>query len=358
MVQSLIFINIYMAVVGVLIIFLAKVLSQYGPCEIVINDDKELHATGGKSLLRILFESKYFIPSSCGGKGTCGYCKLQVAEGGGEALPTESLLLSVKEIKQGYRLACQLKVRNDLKILIPAEYLEIKEYEGEILSSDLVTSDIRKIRFAIQPAGEFSCKPGQYVQVNFASPEGGVDFRAYSIASHPDNREMIEVNVKLIPEGLGSGYLHSLNPGTNVQFSGPYGDFHLQTDSSKRIICVAGGVGLAPMKAIIAYWTTHLKDRILELYYGSRTIEDLYDHQLFEDLSKVRPDFHYYPALSEEDPDWKGERGFIHKILEKHVEDGPNSEAYLCGPPIMIEFVTEVLNQKGISEERIWYDKF
>jgi Na+-transporting NADH:ubiquinone oxidoreductase subunit F len=358
MIKSLIFINAYMAVVAISIIFLTKVLSQYDPCKIVINGDKEFTEKGGKSLLRMLFEHKYFIPSSCGGKGTCGYCKIQVIGGGGDVLPTEALILTTREIKHAFRLACQLKVRNDLEILIPAEYLEIKEYEGEIISSELVTSDIRKIRIALHPAGEFNFKPGQYVQVNFESPEGVLDFRAYSLASHPDNKETIELNVKLIPEGLGSSYLHSLNPGDKVKFSGPYGDFYLRTDSLRKIVCVAGGVGLAPIKAIISYWSAHVRGRVLELYYGSRTLKDLYDHKIFKELTKFRTNFHYYPALSEEDPNWKGERGFIHKIIEKYLEDGVNSEAYLCGPPIMIETVTEVLKQKGISEERIWYDKF
>jgi Na+-transporting NADH:ubiquinone oxidoreductase subunit F len=178
------------------------------------------------------------------------------------------------------------------------------------------------------------------------------------MASHPDSKEMIELNVKLIPEGLGSTYLHSLKPGDKVNFSGPYGDFYLRTDSSRKIVCVAGGVGLAPMKAIVSYWSAHVRDRVLELYYGSRTLKDLYDHKVFQELKNLRSDFHYYPALSEEDPNWKGERGFIHKILEKYLEDGPNTEAYLCGPPIMTETVIEVLKQKGVSEERIWYDKF
>ncbi|MGA1868407.1 MAG: NADH:ubiquinone reductase (Na(+)-transporting) subunit F [bacterium] len=358
MIKALIFINIYMVIVGIFIIFLAKLLSHYGVCTIIINDDKEFSDTGGKSLLRMLFEHKYFIPSSCGGKGTCGYCKLRVPEGGGEVLPTETLLLTSKEVKHKFRLACQLKVRNNLKVLIPPEYLEIKEYEGQILSSSLVTSDIKKICIGLLPKDEFHAKPGQYVQVNFVTPEGNLDFRAYSVASHPDNKEMIELNVKLIPEGYGSSYLHSLKPGDKVHFSGPYGDFYLKTDSARKIVCVAGGVGLAPIKAIIAYWCSHVNSRVLELYYGSRTIKDLYDHKMFEELAQVRPNFHYYPALSEEDPNWKGGRGFIHKIIEKYLMGGADAEAYLCGPPIMIDAVTEVLKEKGVPEERIWYDKF
>lgn len=354
---AVVFINIYVIIISLLILFLDKVISSYGPCRIIINDDKEFVGQGGKSLLRLLFENKYFIPSSCGGKGTCGYCKLKVLGGGGEALPTEALILSSEELKEGFRLTCQLKVKNDLRILIPPEYLEIKEYDGEVISSELVGSDIKKIRIKIQPPDEIYFKPGQYVQIKFEAPDG-IDYRAYSIASSPNDKQTIELNVKLIPEGLGSSYMHSLQAGDNVQFSGPYGDFFLKTDSSRKIICVAGGVGLAPIKAITSYWSSELTDREIELYYGSRTLKDLYDHEVFEELASIRSEFHYYPALSEEDPEWDGERGFIHTILEKHLEGGKNAEAYLCGPPIMIDAVTEALKQKGVPKERILYDKF
>lgn len=354
---AIVFINIYVIVISALIIFLNKVISKYEPCKIVINDDKEFVAQGGKSLLRLLFENKYFIPSACGGKGTCGYCKLKVLEGGGDALPTEGLILSSTEIRQGFRLACQLKVRNNLRVLIPPEYLEIKEYNGEVLSSELVTRDIKKIRIKILPPDEISFKPGQYVQIKFPTPEG-IDYRAYSIASSPEDRHAIELNVKLIPEGLGSSYMHSLQPGDPVQFSGPYGEFYLQTESSRKIICVAGGVGLAPIKSIVLYWDAAMKNREIELYYGSRTLKDLYDHDIFRELAERHAGFHYYPALSDEDPEWKGDRGFIHTVMAKHLEQGGKAEAYLCGPPIMIDAVTETLQQKGVPQERILYDKF
>lgn len=354
---AIVFINVYVMAITALIIFLDKVISQYGPCRIVLNDDKEFVAQGGKSLLRLLFENKYFIPSACGGKGTCGYCKLKVLEGGGEALPTESLILSSAEIRQGFRLACQLKVRQDLRVQIPPEYLEIKEYDGEVVSSEAVTRDIKKIRIAILPPEEISFKPGQYVQIKFETP-GGLDYRAYSIASHPADRQAIEVNVKLIPEGTGSSYMHGLQPGDRVQFSGPYGDFFLRADSHRKIVCVAGGVGLAPLKAITLFWSTSGRDREIELYYGSRTIKDLYDHEVFTELAANHAKFHYYPALSDQDPEWDGDRGFIHTVIDKHLQDGERAEAYLCGPPIMIDAVTDVLKHKGIPEERILYDKF
>ncbi|HJO95575.1 MAG TPA: FAD-binding oxidoreductase [Victivallales bacterium] len=355
--KAVIFINLYVFAIGILIIFMDKVISNYGKCKIKINDDKEFEEEGGKTLLKGLFENKYFIPSACGGKGTCGYCKLKVEEGGGPALPTEALILNSRELKENYRLSCQVKLREDIKVTIPAEYLKIKEYNATIENTELVTSDIKKVKIGLPENEEISFKAGQYVQVMFDTPEG-LDYRAYSIASNPEIKNTIELNVKLIPEGLGSSFVHAKKANDNIQFSGPYGEFFLRTDSHRKIICVAGGVGLAPMKSIVDYWNQHPQSRKCELYYGSRTVKDLYDHKLFEKIANENSDFSYYPALSDKDPDWNGEEGFIHKIIEKHLEDGANSEAYLCGPEIMINAVTEVLVSKGILEERISYDKF
>ena len=356
-INALIFINAFTLCIGILIIFLDRVISQYGECTIRINDDKEFQAQGGKNLLRTLFENGYFIPSACGAKGTCGYCRVKVDEGGGDALPTEELILSSREIREGYRLACQLKVRNDLNIHIPPEYLEIKEYEAEIDFAELVTTDIRKLGLRVLTEDEISFKPGQYVQIKL-EVDGETEYRAYSIASHPHDQKSIELNVKLIPEGLGSGYLHRVGEHDQVQFSGPYGDFYLQTDTSRPIICVAGGVGLAPIKSIILFWDSMQTDRPISFFYGARTLKDLYDHEVFIEIAARKNNFHYFPALSEKDPGWDGERGFVHLVMEHYLKDESNAEAYLCGPPIMIDAVTEVLKDKGVPEERILYDKF
>lgn len=357
-VTALIFINLFVLTIGALIIFFDRVISNYGVCKIIINEDKEFEAQGGKSLLRLLFENKYFIPSACGGKGTCGYCKVKVVEGGGKALPTESLILSYREIKQGFRLACQVKVRNDLKIEIPPEYLEIKEYEGVIESAIDATPDIKKIEIKILPPDEISFKPGQYVQVKYRHPNREIDYRAYSIASTPDIKNKIELNIKKIPEGLVSTYMHTLKEGDKIEFSGPYGEFYLRTDSSRKIICVAGGVGLAPIKSIVLFWKAHQNSRILELYYGCRTRADLYDHEIFTGILKEESNFKYYPALMEPDNEWRSHTGYIHEVMKKHLTECKNSEAYICGPPPMIEAVIKTLIECGMAEERIFFDKF
>ncbi len=349
--------NGFALVIGLLIIFMDRVLSNYGLCRITINEDKEFHIQGGKSLLRSLLENKYFIPSACGGKGTCGYCKVRILDGAGPPLATEALILTSSESRQGFRLACQLKVKTDMRIEIPPEYLEIQEYRGQIALSEPVTSDIRRLRIKLLEPTTLDYKPGQYVQVRI-DHDGGTDFRAYSMASHPDDAGEVELNVKRIPDGLGSGYLHSLAVGEELDLSGPYGDFFLRTDSHRRIVCVAGGVGLAPLKSIVMYWRDHQRHRRLDLYYGARTTADLYDHDEFAALAEAHENFHYFPALSDAEPAWAGETGFIHSVMERFLGEGEQSEAYLCGPPIMIEAVTDVLKSAGVPAERIWYDKF
>lgn len=355
--RALLFSNTFALAIGLIIIFIDRVINNYGRCSILINEDKEIHVNGGSTLLRALFESKYFIPSACGGKGTCGYCKLQITEGGGPPLPTEKLILTAKEQKLGFRLGCQLRVKNDLKIVIPEEYLNIKEYKGEVILSELVTSDIKRIRIKLPEGEELKYKPGQYVQIRFPV-DNETDYRAYSMASNPARTKEIEINVKLIPNGLGSTYAHSKKKGDQLDFSGPYGDFYLRPESHRKIICVAGGVGLAPLKSIVQYWDQFNLDRTIYLFYGARTIEDLYDHDYFTELSKRKDLFLYHPALSDGDDNWHGKRGFIHTVMEEVLSDDIEGEGYLCGPPIMIDAVTEVLKAKGIPEERIWYDKF
>lgn len=355
-ISSLLFMNIFAITVSLLILLADKLMSNYGTCKITMNNDKEFDAEGGKSLLRILFENKYFIPSACGGKGTCGYCKLKVTEGGGPPLPTEKLLLSPQEVLSGVRLACQIKVKNDLKIEIPNEYLEIQEYTGEISVSESVTSDINRIRIKLKDPDKIIYKPGQYVQIRIDS-DSGTDFRAYSMASNPNQTDEIELNVKRIPDGLGSTFIHSLKVGDPIEFSGPYGDFFLQK-THRKIVCVAGGVGLAPLKSIVQYWKVNDRNRKIELYYGARTIKDLYDHDFFNELANGNENFIYHPALSIPDEEWKGETGFIHQVLQSNMTEGEISEAYLCGPPIMIDAVMDVLKEGHFSKDRIWFDKF
>lgn len=355
-ITALVFINIYSLIICIIIIFLHRVISNYGKIKININKEKEIEAEGGKALLKELIHQKILIPSACGGKGTCGFCKLRVTKGGGTVLPLEKSKLSRSEIKDNYRLSCQVKIREDMEIFIPDEYFNIKEYEAEIKSTELVTSDIKKLEINLLKPETINFKPGQYVQVHFGIGRDR-EVRAYSISSSPDITDEIELNIKKIPEGLGSTYLHNLKVGDQLTISGPYGDFYLK-NSDARIICISGGVGLAPLKSIAAYWERHCKHRIIDFYYGARTLKDLYDHKIFMDYAEKYENFNYYPALSMTDEEWKGYQGFIHNYIHETLHDDGDKEGYLCGPPIMIDSAIKVLLDKGVHIEKIWYDKF
>ena len=356
MITVFIFINSVAVIICLIIIFMDKVVSNYKDSNINVNNEKDFVVEGGKSLLRSLTEKKLFLPSGCGGKGTCGFCKANVVEGGGKVLPTEKMFLSRSEIRQGVRLACQVKVREDLKIIVPQEYFNVKQYDAVVSYSEQVTPDIKKIKLILPDKEEMTFKPGQYLQIN-VDTGSEIESRAYSLASSPDSGNEVEINIKLIPEGIGSTYMHERKVNDVVSISGPYGDFFLQ-DTKARIICVGGGVGLAPMNSIVAYWQAHCSDRILELYYGARTMKDLYNHDMFVEIASKFENFKYHPALSDPEPEWKGAKGFIHQIMDKEMEDKDTKEAYLCGPLIMIEAVMKVLKSKGVDENKTWYDKF
>lgn len=354
LITPLLFTAVFILIIAAVILIMDRLILKYKDYSLTINDDKEYSVHGGKALLKELSRNKIFIPSACGGKGTCGYCKVKAHEGGGETLPLEKLLLTRHEVKNSHRLACQVKVRDNLKIEIPEEYLNIKEYRVKVRETTHVTSDIRKIVFTLPPGETIDFKPGQYIQVNITGTD---EQRAYSMASSPSIKESVEINVKLIPEGVGSGFLHNLKEGDELTISGPYGDFYLQ-NTNRDILCVAGGVGLAPLKSIIAYWEEYCPHRNIELYYGARTTKDLYDHEIFKALDEKYPNFSYFPALSMADEEWKGETGFIHNIMNEKMKKVGDRESYLCGPPIMIDAVISVLNNKGLKEEDIRFDKF
>lgn len=342
----------------IIIIFLKRVVASYGESTITINNDKSMKVQGGEYLSKLLFENKIYIPSACGGKGTCGFCKVKVTGGNTEPLPIEEILLHHKDISAGFRLSCQVKVRQDMGLEIDEELLAIKEYLGVVDSSETLTRDIKRINIKIEePKEGIVFKSGQYILIEVGSAET----RAYSIASSTRFTDKLAIEVKLIPNGLGSSYLHSLAEGDKITFFGPYGQFYLR-DTHHKIICVAGGVGLAPMKSIIDDALMKYPNRDVELYYGSQGMADLYDHKLFVTMAANYDRFAYYPALEKvEENDRKMypvDEGFVHKSIEKHLTGGENSEAYLCGPPAMIDAVVKVLVEKGVPEIRILYDKF
>lgn len=336
-----------------------RLLINYGICKLDINaGEKPLEVDGGQSLLASLYSNEIFIPSACGGQGTCGHCKVTVLSGGGPVLPTETPYLTRKEVRSSIRLACQVKIREDIYIRIPEDLLNVRMFTSKVESSIDLTYDMKEIRLLLEEPAEISHRPGQYVQVQAPSPDGPV-FRAYSISSPVYEPNIVQLVVRLVPGGIGSTYLHNVQPGDTVYFTGPYGEFWLNEDPSVEIVCVGGGCGMAPMRNIILSLYDKWPERVCWLFFGCRTTRDIFYLQEWEEFSKKYPNFHVVYALSdelEEGEKWDGETGFIHLSADKHLESGVSRQAFLCGPPLMIEAVTKVLQEKGTDD--IFYDEF
>ena len=350
-----------MVAVTALLLLAERYLLNYGACKVDINNgERILEVEGGNTLLHGLLENEIFIPSACGGHGTCGFCKAKVTQGGGDVLPTEVTFLSRLEQRSGIRLSCQVKIRNDMKIQIPEELFNVKMFNGRVISTRYVTHDIKEIRFSCDEPNEINQRPGQYVQIQIPTDEGPV-YRAYSISSPASAKNYVELNVRLIPNGVGSTYIHNMKEGDPVNFTGPYGEFHLNEDPDTEIICVGGGAGMAPMKDIIYSIYEKWPDRSVWLFFGCRGIRDVFYLDEYRELAKKHPNFKIKYALSDpikEGETWDGETGFIHLSVDKHIQGDTPRQAFLCGPPPMIDAVMKILNDKGLPEKEVFYDKF
>jgi Na+-transporting NADH:ubiquinone oxidoreductase subunit F len=344
-------------ILGILLVLADHFFSNYGKCKITINNEMEFIVDGGNSLLSGLFDNKIFIPSACGGKATCGFCKMIVAEGGGQVLPTELPFLTRADISKNVRLACQVKVKSDIKVIIPNEYLAINEFIAEIIDIEKLNYDTKEITLRLIEPKTASFRPGQYIQ--FRVPNTS-EYRAYSIASVPSEKDTIRLIVRLVLGGVCSTYIHqSLNIGDKISFTGPFGEFYLHEDSTNDIICIAGGCGMAPFRSIIYHLLEIGSTRNITFYFGARSKRDLYYIDEFYKLSEMHPNFKFIMALSEPEEDkWVGEVGFIHQIVDKYTDNGENKEAYLCGPPPMIDATIDILLSKGFKKENIYFDKF
>ena len=338
-----------------------RFLVNYGVAQMDVNSgERVLEVEGGQTLLSALYEQEIFIPSACGGRSSCGHCKVTVVSGGGPVLPTEQLYVTRKEIRLGVRLACQVKVREDIQLRIPEQLLNVKLFTARVESSRVVTPDTKEVRLSLVEPAEISHHPGHYVQVQAPSPDGPVS-RAYSISSPVYETGLVELIVRLVPGGIGSTYIHNLQVGDPVTFTGPFGEFVLSEDPSTEIVCVAGGCGMAPVKNIIYSIYRQWPDRLCWLFFGCRTTNDVFYLDEFRALAAEHPSLKIVYALS--DPldsgeAWDGETGFVHLAVDKHLEPGVKRQAFMCGPPPMIEAVTGVLGEKGLRPDDIFYDKF
>lgn len=401
LVSILIFTGLILAFVG-LILFAASKLVSSGDCKININDDPEQSCTvkGGSTLLSALATKSVYLPSACGGAGTCAMCKCQVLEGGGDILPTETSLINRKEQKEHWRLACQVKVKQDMKIHVPEEIFGIKKFECAVKSNVNVATFIKELILDIK--GEtLKFEAGQYIQIdippyknsykefaiedeyredwdryNLWQYNGYNDeeiFRAYSMGNHPaeGNRVMLNVRIATPPPnkpdvqpGIASSYIFNLKPGDNVTVSGPYGDF-MPRDTDREKIYVGGGAGMAPMRSHLFHLFHTVKTpRNVSYWYGARSTREMFYDEDFKQIEDAFPNFKYHVALSAplESDNWKGPVGFIHKVLldqylAKHPEP-EECEYYLCGPPMMIDAVTNMLHSIGVGDEMISFDSF
>jgi len=350
-----------LAALAALLVVAERRLVHYGTCTISINaGERVLEVEGGQTLLQTLYDGEIFIPSACGGKGTCGYCKLRVVSGGGPVLPTELPYLARQEMRRGVRLACQLKVREDMELEIPEDLLNVQLYSAVVEHVRDLTHDTKEIRLRLVEPDAIEHRPGQYVQIQAPSPEGPV-WRAYSISSPVQEPHAVELVVRLVPGGIASTYLHRLEAGDAVTFTGPFGEFRLSDDPETEIVCVAGGCGMAPVKNIVETLHDRWPDRACWLFFGCRTTADSFYLDRFETLAREHPNLRVVYALSEpgpEDADWRGETGFIHLSVDKMLAPGVRRQAFLCGPPVMIEAVKRVLADKGVAEEAVFFDDF
>ncbi|MDQ7784944.1 MAG: 2Fe-2S iron-sulfur cluster binding domain-containing protein [Desulfomonilaceae bacterium] len=347
---------------AVLILIAERYLMDYGEVDLQVND-KTFKVKGGNTLLNTLKEQKVFIPSACGGRATCAYCKVKALSGFPEILPTETPLLTKEEIKDNVRLSCQIKVKTASAIQIPEELFNIREYTATCESIVDLTYDIRLFRFQLIEPPHIEYKAGQYIQ--FQSPEyGDVSesvYRAYSMCGDCKDKDQIELMVRRVPEGIATTYMFDhLRVGEQVVFTGPFGDFYLR-DTDRRMICVAGGSGMAPIRSIMLDMTSEqIEKRKPIFFFGARAKRDLFMVDEWREMEERNKGLTFVPALSspEPDDDWDGETGRVTEVIPRYVEDLSDCEGYLCGSPGLLNACVDLLISLGIPEERIYYDKF
>lgn len=411
---------VFLSVILLLVIILLvakKYLSPSGNVNIIINEDKTLSVPQGASIMSTLTQNGIYLPSACGGKGSCGQCKLQVIEGGGEILDSERPHFSRKEIKNNWRLGCQCKVKGDLKIKIPETVLGVKEWECTVISNKNVSSFIKEFKVQLPPGEHMDFIPGSYAQISipafdvidydkdFDKNDIGEEYigawkkfnilslkahnpeptvRAYSMANYPEEGDIIMLTVRIastpfkprpqvgfqnVPTGIASSYIFSLKPGDKVRMSGPYGDFHPILDSKKEMIWVGGGAGMAPLRSQIMYMlkTLHTRDREMHYFYGARSLNEAFFLDDFHELEKEYPNFHFHLALDRPDPvaDEAGVKytaGFVHQVMYdtylKDHEAPEDIEYYMCGPGPMSAAVQKMLDSIGVDPESIMFDNF
>ena len=400
----------------IMLLIAKKYLVHSGKVSITINNDTVIEVPSGKPLLSTLANENIFLPSACGGKGSCAQCKVQIPEGGGDILPTEQVHFSRREQKEHWRLGCQVKVKDNIKITVPASVLSIKEWECEVISNKNVATFIKEFIVALPPGEHMDFIPGSYAQIKIPPYEMDYDkdidksligdeylptwekfglfslkcknteetVRAYSMANYPAEGDRIMLTVRIAtppfkpkPEvgfmnvmpGIASSYIFTLKPGDKVIMSGPYGDFHPIFDSKAEMMWIGGGAGMAPLRAQIMHMTKtlHTTDREMHYFYGARALNEVFYLNDFLELEKEFPNFHFHLALDRPDPaaDAAGVKytpGYVHQVIFdtylKHHDAPEDIEYYMCGPGPMSKAVESMLDSLGVDPASIHYDNF
>lgn len=331
-------------------------------CSIDINGKEQIQVQRGQSLLKALSEEGIFIPSACGGRGICGYCKLKVKDGGGAILDTEMPLLTDQQMQDGIRLSCQVKVDNNISIEIPQELLAVRYHTCLCSAIVDLTYDIKLFRFELKAPDTLDYVPGQYIQL--FTPvyfKGGEEvYRAYSIASDPGDKTRIELIIRRVAGGISTTYcFEHLKVGDEVKLNGPCGDFKL-SDTEAPIIFIAGGSGMAPIRCILNEMSNSQNKRKVTYYFGVNKVRELFMLDEMEQFESQLEDFRFVGVVASPDEyeRWDGPVGLVTEVVEKQLENASQCEAYLCGSPGMIEASGKVLKKLGVQEDKIYYDSF
>ena len=413
-------IGVFLGIILMLVIILLvakKYLSPSGNVNLTINGKDTISVAQGGSLLSTLAENNIYLPSACGGKGSCGQCKVQVPEGGGEILDSEKGQFTRKQVKENWRLGCQCKVKGDISINVEDSVMGVKEWECTVIGNRNVATFIKEYKVVLPPGEHMDFEPGSYAQIKI--PAFNIDYdkdfdksligdtylpawknfglfnlkctndtptvRAYSMANYPDEGDIITLNVRIatppfkpkeqgggfmdVMPGIASSYIFSLKPGDKVMMSGPYGEFRPNYESGREMIWVGGGAGMAPLRAQIMHMlkTRQCRDRQMHYFYGARALEEIPFLDDFLALEKEFDNFHFHLALDRPDPkaDAAGIKytaGFVAPVMGdtylKQHENPEDCEYYLCGPPMMAKTVLDLLDSLGVEKDMIHFDDF
>ncbi len=405
-----VFLGVIILLVAILL-FAKKKLTPSGVVKVNINEgDVEIETDPGNTLLSTLGNNKILLPSACGGGGTCGMCRCQVEEGGGSILPTETGFFNRKEQNDNWRLACQVKVKEDMKISVPAEVMGVKKWECEVVSNNNVATFIKEFVVRLPEGETLNFKSGGYIQIDVPKVDvafkdmdieaeyreewekfGMFDlvmknpeptFRAYSMANHPAEGNIVMLNIRIatppwdrasngfkkVNPGVCSSYIFNLKPGDKVTVSGPYGEFFLK-DNDSEMMFVGGGAGMAPMRSHLFHLFHTVKEskKKVTFWYGARSWKEVFYYEQFRDIEKNFPNFEFHLALDREDPaaDEAGvtyKTGFVHQVIHDNYlsqhEEPEEIDFYMCGPPMMNDAVQKMLYDLGVPDENVLFDDF